>query len=171
MAFKEYMIKRELSPLDRIATLLLYAAAAAVSLVVIVLFLPTQLASISLLAVFGLFWLAHYLSARLRREYEYICTDDCIDIDMIMNKSRRKRLISFDMKNTELLASVGDPDYANVLTSQFDKTIDATSGRRDAQVYFAVVDKNGRTLVKFEPTYNMLTSLQQYARSKVHIHE
>ena len=36
---------------------------------------------------------------------------------------------------------------------------------------FAVVDKNGRTLVKFEPTYNMLTSLQQYARSKVHIYE
>lgn len=165
------MIKRELSPLDRIASVLLYLAAAAVSLVLIAALLPTQLGSIALLGVCGLFWLAHFLSARFHREYEYICTDDCIDIDMIMNKSRRKRLISFDMKCTEMIAAVNDAAYSNVLSSQFDKTIDATSGRRDAQVYFAVVDKNGRTLIKFEPTYNMLTSLQQFARSKVHIYE
>ena len=169
MAFKEYMIKKELTGIDMILTFFIYFAAFILGFAM--LLFGIRYSGLVLLVIVGLFYGAHMLSSRLRKEYEYICTDDCVDIDVIMNKSRRKRLISFDIASTEIIACVKDERYSDYLRGRFDKTIDATSGRRDADIYFAIVDKNGRCLVKFEPPYNMVSALSQFAKSKVHIYE
>ena len=54
---------------------------------------------------------------------------------------------------------------------EFEKKIDATSNAKGKQVYFAVVEKNGRNLLTFEPPREMLEMIQKYSRSKVHICE
>ena len=167
MEFKEYMIEKKKDGKDIVISMLLYIAATIVSILAF-MFLGA-FGGIALLVAVGAFYGAHIVSARSKKEFEYICTEDNVDIDVIMNKSRRKRLISFNMKNVEIIASLNDDKYSNQASGQFEKTIVATSGRRDAEVYFAIVNVKGRTLVKFEPPYNMVMSLSQYARSKVHI--
>ena len=41
------------------------------------------------------------------------------DIDVIMNQSRRKRLISFDMKMVEIIAPVNDAQFSSQAAGQF----------------------------------------------------
>lgn len=170
MEFKEYMIKKERTALDFLVSALCYIVALSVGFIAMVLLLPYRMGGVALLALCGAVYGAHMLSSRRNKEFEYIMTDDNIDIDVVMNKERRKRLISFSVKEAEIIAPTDDERHRAQMNAEFAKKTDALSGRRDADTYFAIVDKNGeRTLVLFEPTYAMLTSLQKYARSKIHI--
>ena len=169
MAFKEFMVKKQKTGKDVLLGVLCYILATVVSLALFVILAKTPFGGISLLLIVGAFYAAHMYASRLNKEFEYICTDDTVDIDMIFNKSRRKRLISFTLGQTEVIASVKDERYNSQSKGSFDKVIDATSGANE-NVYFAIVEKNGRNLVKFEPSASVLEHLSQYARSKVHIY-
>lgn len=169
MEFNEYMIKRNKTGMEKFLSFLLYVAATILSVIGFTFLAGAGLGSISLLLVCGLYFGAHKLSARMNKEFEYICTEDNIDIDVIMNTSSRKRLISFSIKDVEVIASVKDDNYKQRLNEEFVKKIDATTSRKDANVYFAIVDKKGKTLVMFEPPYSILSNLYKFAPSKVHI--
>ena len=167
MDFKEYMVRRNLDIKNVLIMLAAYIAAVVIGLIVFPYLAP--LGGIALLVAVGLVYLAYHFTSRLKKEFEYILTDDNLDVDVIMNKSRRKRLLSFTVAQLEMIASVNDAQYNNVLGGNFDKKIDATSRRKDADVYFAVVEKGGRTLLTFEPPKEMLEMMQKYARSKIHL--
>lgn len=171
MEFKEYMIQRKKTAKESLIVFFAYLLATVVNIFIFGFCMKPPFGSFVLLIIVGVYYFTHILTSRLNKEFEYIFTKDNIDIDVIMNKSKRKRLISFTVNQIEVLASVKDEAYNNTLKGAFDKTIDATSGNKDANVYFAVVDKNGRNLVKFEPSYTILESLNKIARSKIHIYE
>ncbi|MBQ3942745.1 MAG: hypothetical protein II669_00320, partial [Elusimicrobia bacterium] len=52
------------------------------------------LATITLFIIFGAFYGAYKLSGRFNLEYEYILTNGTFDVDKIMSKSSRKRLLT-----------------------------------------------------------------------------
>ena len=173
MEFNEYMIQRKKGAKEILISVLLYFAATVISIFVLAMFLGKAGAfgGIMMLAIVGIYYGAFKLSSRMNKEFEYIITGDSLDIDVIMNRTSRKRLISFSVEDLEILASEKDAMYNEALKESFPKVIDATTGRRDANIYFAVVEKKERTLLKFEPTYTMLTNLRKYSPSKVHIYE
>lgn len=165
MEFKEYLVKRSKTAMETLLTVLLYAAATLLAYICI--FIIPPIAGIGALLALGCYYGAFKLSSKFKREYEYVITDDGVDIDVIYNASSRKRLISFSIKDVEILASVKDANYNARLKGEYKKTIDATTNRADANVYFAVLEQNGRTLVKFEPPFVALEILKKYAPSKV----
>lgn len=165
MEFKEYLVKRKKGAKELFLTVLLYIAALILAFACMN-FIPSIGGIEALLAV-GCFYGAYWVSAKFNREFEYVITDDCVDIDVIYNASTRKRLISFSVKDVEVIASVKDSNYNSILKGEFKNTIDATTLRADANVYFAVLEKDGRTLVKFEPPYAALETLKKFAPSKV----
>lgn len=167
MDFKEYLIKRNKTTTEKFLTLLLYIGATILAFVC--LFLIPSLAGIGAFLAAGCYYGAFTLSSKFKREYEYIITDDVVDIDVIFNASRRERLISFSVKDVEILAPIKDSDNNARLKDTYVKTIDATTNRADAEIYFAVLEKGGRILVKFEPPYAALEILKKYAPSKVNI--
>ena len=169
MDFKEYLIKRNKNTKEKILTVLLYLAALVLACVFMLIVPP--FGGINLLLAVGAFYGAYKLSARFNREYEYIITDDCVDIDAIYNKNSRKRLISFFVKDVQVIASVNDVNQKHLLNGSFSSVIDVTTNRKDANVYFAVAEKNGRVLVKFEPPFVALEILKRHAPSKVFINE
>lgn len=169
MEFKEYLVKRKKGAKEMCLTMLLYLAALVLAFLCMN-FIPSIGGIEALLAV-GCLYGAYRISAKFNREFEYVITEDCVDIDVIYNASNRKRLISFSVKDVEVLASVKDANYNSKLKGEFKKTIDATTARADANVYFAVLEQDGRTLVKFEPPHAALEALRKYAPSKVVITE
>ena len=169
MDFKEYLIKSNKSTKEKIYTVLLYIAAFVLSFLILAAVPP--FGGVNLLLSVGAFYGAYKLAAKFNREFEYTITDDCVDIDVIYNKNARKRLISFTVKEAQILANVNDVNQKHLLTGVFDKEIDATTNSKNAAVYFAIVEKNGRTLVKFEPPYAALEILKRHAPSKVIISE
>lgn len=169
MEFKEYLVKRQKGAKEIALTVLLYAAALVIAFICITV-LPSLAGLETLLAVACLYG-AYYLSGKFNKEFEYVITEDTVDIDIIYNASSRKRLISFSVKDVEILASVKDVNNNSRLKEQFNRVIDATTASAGANVYFAVLERDGKTLVKFEPPAEALAVLKKFAPMKVVISE
>lgn len=165
MEFKEYLVKRKKGAKEICCTVLLYIAALVLAFLCMN-FIPSIGGLEALLAV-GCLYGAYWISSKFNREFEYVITDDCVDIDVIYNASNRKKLISFSIKDVEILASVKDANYNSKLKGEYKRIVDATTARADADVYFAVLENDGRTLIKFEPPYAALEALKKIAPSKV----
>ena len=171
MDFHEYIIKRKTGPKEILLSLLIYLGATVLSVVPLILLLPFGLSSIAVLLFFGCFYLAYRISTGMKKEFEYIFTQDSIRIDTILNSSRRKKIISFNLEEVEIIAAVEDNANNSLLKADYDKIIDATSHSSHATVYFATINAERRTLVKFEPPHNALKELFIYAPSKIKIYE
>ena len=166
---REYMIKKQKDGKAKFLTALLYLLAVVVSAFAFVMLMPFGFGSAVALIIAGAFYGAYRLSGNMNKEFEYIVTEDIIDVDVIVNKSKRKRLISFRLENVKVLGDINDASCNHYLSEGFDVVIDATSGRKDKKVYFAVFEKSNKTLVKMELTEGIVQSLYEISPSKIHI--
>ena len=118
----------------------------------------------ALLAEFGLCYGAYKLSTRFYIEYEYIITNGTMDVDKIIAKSSRKRMLSFELqsvsriekfnpsqlntvnqKNVVMACNPDDPD-AYLLVSE-------TEGKGSRYLVFAPDERIRGAIVKFVPKF------------------
>jgi len=163
--FKEQIVKRKETTLDTFKR-------AGIILSVFVLFfilLQTPLATfspiITLAAAFGAF----YLISFLRVEYEYVFTNGELDIDIIYNRSRRKRVFSANVKSFEIMAHVEDTTHMGSFSAAVE-TRDYTSGTVGQDTYaFLVVVGGKQTKVLIEPNEKMMHAIAgAMPRSRLH---
>lgn len=186
--FMEYIVKKKKSTKD-IALIALAAFAATILSIAVILGglligIPkegaTQAQSVgsmfsgfSLLIVaaiwYGVYWVVNYRNV----EFEYILTNSEIDIDKIIAKKRRKRLLSFDFKEAEILANIkdGDHNYEYKNQSKQVKLFDCTGNPDNGNIYFSDFSKDGeKSRLLFQPTSKMLDSIAKLCPRKVFIH-
>ena len=98
-------------------------------------------------------------------EYEYLYVNGELDIDIILNKAKRKRKFSAAINDVELLAPAGAPElgqYQNV------KVKDFSSGNKQVRRYVLVVTNKGEmTKVIFEPNDTIIEGYSMMAPRKV----
>ncbi len=127
-------------------------------LIAVLLFIFLNVMSLIIIAL--VFWGAYYLIKGFDVEYEYICTNGDLDIDKITAKSRRKRLISVDLKSVT--------DFGLVKNKTFNKEysiVDATSGENEneSDYFLACRDsKFGMCYVLISPDNDMLDVIKEY---------
>lgn len=98
--------------------------------------------------LFGLVWLLTGMSY----EYEYILTNDDLDIDKITGKRKRKRLITLKMNTVE---EFGIYDGSNGTNA--DATVIASDGTNINAYYLIAKHKtHGRTMLIFSPDARMV---------------
>lgn len=121
--------------------------------------------SLGPLAIAGV-WYGVYSVCSLRSvEYEYTVINNSIDIDKIMAKKNRKRLISIDIKNATLMAKVDDTEANGVLFNPPSrvKIYDYSALDKRMDTYFVDCMADGeRCIVLFQPTGKMVESLWKY---------
>ncbi|MBQ9413632.1 MAG: hypothetical protein IJU16_00735 [Clostridia bacterium] len=128
-----------------VLVLLLNAAAA--------LFLPILL----VVTVAGGMLLMWILITSGRREVEYSVTNGEIDIDQIINQSRRKRLVQVKGAKIDSLLPVTPAR----LSGQYDRVVMAAQTAETATWCFTYHSKqNGKTLVLFQPNDRVLAALK-----------
>lgn len=117
--------------------------------------------------IVGLFFGANYLFSSLNLEYEYILTNNELDVDKIMNKERRKRCFTVDLKEINVMAHIDDAMRAGEFGGA-QKTIDISSGEKGADTY-AILFNHGGTMTKliFEPNESLRKEIHRQAPSKV----
>jgi hypothetical protein len=125
-----------------------------------------QIVSFMGLLLIVLLWYGAYLLITMQNiEYEYILTNNEMDIDKVMSKKGRKPVISFDFKEITVCANINDNehngDYKNI---KADKTVDATGDKNGSNIYFADFIKDGgeRVRVLFSPTSKMINSAKRF---------
>lgn len=153
-SFKEQLVTRKSDNTVFIKRALIFIASL---LIAVVLFIFLNVMSLILIAL--LFWGAYILIRNFDVEYEYICTNGDLDIDKITAKSRRKRLISVDLKSVS--------DFGSLKGKNLNKNysiIDATSGEGEYNSYYIECknSKYGMCNVLITPDEDMLEVIKTY---------
>ena len=163
--FKEYLVKQKKSPKDMIMQVGLVVGAILLSVIAFILggdFIgPVVIVGV----VFG----TGFLFNKFSREYEYTLTNNELDIDVIFNRTSRKRIITIDMKKIEIMASIKDEKYATELNKASYKVINASANTNEADTYAIITqsEKLGACKVLITPNDAMLNYLYKQAPNKV----
>ncbi|MGN0634392.1 MAG: DUF6106 family protein [Oscillospiraceae bacterium] len=97
--FKEFIVKKELTKNERMSKYFIIVASVALAFTFIILSFPTTFALFGILFGCLSVYLGYQLIARMFIEYEYILTNNDLDVDKIINQSSRKRLITLSLKS------------------------------------------------------------------------
>lgn len=161
--FKEYLVKQKKSAMDNLVQTGVVLGAALI--IAVAFFLGGQFIGpvIILIVLFG----AATFFNKFNKEYEYILTNNELDIDVIYNKSKRKRVITINMKTIEIMASLHD----ETRKGQFEraaKVINASDGSNGANTYVIIVSKDS-TMYKIlvTPNASFLNEMHKQAPHKV----
>jgi len=112
--------------------------------------------------LYGAFWLI--MSRNL--EFEYSVTNGDLTIDKIINRQRRKRVVSFDVKNTE---EMGKYDAAKLQHRSFDNRyfVGEYEDGRDCWYITCRSQKTGHVLVVFSPEERVLEAIKPFLQRQV----
>ena len=122
------------------------------------------LGSFSFLLIAGALFGAFKLSCRFNVEYEYIVTNGTMDIDKIINKSSRKRVLSLELAtvsrlekfNQGLLSSVNSKEIVtacNLNDPEAYLMVSSTEGKGTSYLIFAPDERVRGAIVKFVPKF------------------
>lgn len=129
--------------------------------IIIALALFTFVSGLGLLLACGVLYGAYWLSSKLNVEFEYIITNDYMDIDKIINKSSRKRILSFDITKVTRLEKY-NPALLNNINK---KEIVFACNPADEDVYFMVAEKStgGNAYLVFAPDKKIISGIKKFA--------
>ena len=163
-SYIEYLVKKQFSTSDKVKCLIIFLVLFAICGVVSLS--PLGWPSGLVVLVFGGYG-AYYLASSLRKEFEYILTNDHLDVDMITAGRSRKRLCSFDIEAVELCARTSDPDRKREMNRSFTKVIQAASAPDAKNARFIIFSgEQGLNMLVFEPDDRIIDGMSVYARSK-----
>ncbi|NLZ81692.1 MAG: hypothetical protein GX913_07850 [Clostridiales bacterium] len=134
----------------------------------------------ALLALTGIVWwmiipavIFGYITYRLFMnwdiEYEYVFVNGELDIDKIMGKSRRRRCLTIDMEDIEIIAAEGS-HFLDSYKNKKCKQMDFSSSIKENKKYLIYGNhKNESTRIVFEPNEKMLDNMRSVSPRKVNL--
>ncbi|MBC7765959.1 MAG: hypothetical protein H7Y41_05690 [Hyphomonadaceae bacterium] len=168
--FLEYMVSRKKDGKDYLMNGLLVVAAIVVAAILSVVAEQVGMGQLNLLILAGVCYGAIQLIASRNVEFEYIVTNGEIDVDKIISRKRRKRLLSANMRHAIIVARMDDAQYKNEFNQTTQKTITAVSSMTAPNIYFAIVPTKEQTVkLIFEPSERMLEAFRMINPRNVHI--
>lgn len=163
--FHEFIVRKKKETIDYLIVVGIVLAALVLSVVLFALTLifSQYLSGIGLVLVFLVWWGAWTLMQSRNLEYEYILTNNELDIDKIIARRGRKRLCTINFKQIEQCASITDPNFAHVYKNSEGRTVKNYAGNIEAErVYFVDYSKESeRIRVLFQPNERILDGLRK----------
>jgi len=160
--FLEKIVRRKKTPLDITYMTMLFIAALLASYFVFLF-----LGAFAPIVIAGLFYLAYYLASMRNIEFEYIVTNGDLDIDMIVNQRKRKRVFTANCKEFEVVARVNSDQYASHI-GQNSKVLDYSSNDPKTEKWFISMTQEGtRKVIIFEPEERMIDNFRTFIPRKV----
>ncbi len=163
--FCEYIVKKKKEAVDYllIAGIVVGAVILSMVLFMLTLMFSKYLSGIGLVLIFLLWWGAWMLIQGRNIEYEYILTNNELDIDKIIARRGRKRLCTVNFREIEQCASISDPDFAYVYRNSEGRAVRNYAGDiTEDRVYFVDYSKESeRIRVIFQPSTRILEGLKK----------
>lgn len=155
--FKEQMVKKIPSKNDmlkKVGIIMLTGILSFMAFIFAQVFAPV--------VVLVLCYASYYIISLQNIEYEYILTNNELDIDIIYNKSKRKRIFSGDIKEIEIMAHIEDSTHKGDFKGA-EVIKDYSSGVNNNNTYSMLYNyKSKRTNFIIEPNENMIKSFSRY---------
>lgn len=179
--YRECLVEKVLTPKERYIR---FAAWGAISFVLFVLFvfgILIYFSDISLVArilffvgvvllVMDKYYFNKFVyKLSFKLEYEYTLTNSTLDIDKIIAKSERSRLISFDVKEIELMSPMSLIE-SREYDGSFKTVAEACADLGDLEGTYCVIadtDRYGRLRLVFTPNEDMLNMMSSMLGNKL----
>lgn len=168
--FCEYIVKHKKGIKDYLAALGCCLAACVLTLLFTVY--SKYLFGFALFLIVMAWWGAVYLIKARNVEYEYILTNSEMDIDRIVARRKRKRMLTVNFRLIDICARVDDPEFKSVYenTANFAKIYDFSGDGASSAVYFVdFQNDSGRIRVLFQPNDKIKESLPIFNPRVIHI--
>ncbi len=175
----EELVKRQKTIKDYILEVLIIIAGFVLTITLFALYtiLPqampnfagSLLSTLCFVLIFGVWYGVYNLRLAQSIEFEYSFINGSVDIDKIIAKKKRKRVVSFDIKDAELMARIDDDEHNSVYknTPQGVSVINCTAPG-NGEVYFVyVTEGNKRRLILISPSERMIEGLWKHNPSAV----
>lgn len=162
--FNEIMVRKRITPMRWAFDILLVFTGVNLGILSMI-----YLGILAAVAVPLLIFIVPWLVKTRYVEFEYVLTNDQLDIDRIVGKSRRKQLYSIDVRGIEILAPM-IVDYKDDFNKgEFKKSVDCSTDREMPGRWFLIFndDREGRTRLVFEPNAKMVRNIAALAPRKV----
>ncbi len=166
----EISIAKKLTPKDRILSFVLPLLPILVSsyilVVVMSLRLTLLLASAVIICAVSLY-VSYRIYMSFNIDWEYILVDDEIRFTKIINKTKRKEMITVNLQKTEAVARVDDREHNQYLNNpSYKKYIFSSNTGRQCWFIAAATSNGQRTCIVFEPDDRMLDTIRLTVKSK-----
>lgn len=161
--FIEQIVKKKYNGMDYL--IFVGIVLAALVLISACLFIQA-LESFSLLIGIGILVGAYFLIISRNLEFEYSVTNGDVTVDKIINRSKRKRVISFDAHNTE---EMGKYDPEKHQGKSYDKRLFTGDSVENKESWYMTFHstKTGYTLLVFTPNEKVLTAIKPFLPHQV----
>ncbi len=159
--YVEYLVVKKSTAKDLLIKIGLYIAAFLIAAVSLVFLMPIGAGGLSLLLACGAFYGAYYVGSSRNQEYEYIVTNGEMDVDCIMARRKRKRLITVKVKDFEAIGVYKPEEHRN---KTYQTRIMACDSEDSKNVWYVVVHHKtmGSTLVVFNATARTLEAFRTF---------
>ena len=166
--FCEYIVKCKKTTKDYFIMAGVYLAAFILS--VLLLLFSNYTYGLWLVLIAGVWYGAYFVVKTRYIEYEYALNNNELDIDKIMGKTRRKRMITVDFKQIEICAAINDEMYKSEYNTKSVAKTYNYSGESEYEKYFVdFVTQEGKVRVLFNPTDKMKENMSIINPRLVHI--
>lgn len=183
--YMEYIVKHKKDNRSKAAVIGIYALAAVLTVVMCMLIMVGAIAlagtgisqfafSIGFVLIAFMWYFAVFFAKKFDIEYEYILTNSSLDIDKIMSKSQRKRVISLDFTEIEICANIRDEAHNDAYKrgSESFKVYDVTGDVENGGVYFIDFSNEGvRSRVIFQPISKMIEAARKFNPRNIFVYE
>lgn len=161
-AYYEQLVTRKTRPADNILRILLILV---IPVIVLVTTPFVGFFSFILAVIYGM--IAYYfIFPRFNVEYEYDLLNHDLDIAAIYSKANRKKKISIDIQQAEIIAPKGSP---RLNSYHLDKTLDFSSGAPDAKVYAVMIPVDQKlNCIFIEPDRTMMEHIRGWMGMKLY---
>lgn len=161
--YVECMVARKKNPL---LLALKYVLVGLCAICVVAMFATVSLSIVCMLLAVAFGVAAFFVNLAANVEYEYLYLDKEIVVDKVLNKSKRKRLATYDLEKIEIMAPVKSyhlDDYKN----RTPKVVDISSGMEAYESKRYVFFYDGQQKIIFEPSAEMLKAMKNVAPRKI----
>lgn len=110
-------------------------------------------------------WAAIYLFRMTKVEYEYSCTNGCLDIDKILGQNKRKSMLSVDVGTFTAYGKSGETEESDAEMTTFSAVGTSLMGEDDdAEEYYAEFDhpEHGKCCLYFTPDSRFREALEPF---------
>lgn len=158
--FVEQLIQKKHGPKD-------YAIIAATVIgAIIIFFLSLRVPLFTFIILLAVCFAVYYLITSRNLEFEYSVTNGSITIDKIINRSRRKHVLTADAREIEEIGKFR-PEIIQEKTSFKPYFVSENDSGKDAWYFCAHTAKNGNVLVVFSPESKTMEAIKPFIPRQV----
>lgn len=166
----EYLVKRKNNSQTQLYRILVICASVFLFILLVDLGIkfPLFLLLFLLLAVLSIYG-ARFILGYFNLEFEYIITNGDMDVDKVIAKKKRKRLLTVNFRNIEIMAPVNGAHKKEFNEMPYQKKIDASISEDEKNTYFIIghSEKHGIVKLIFSPDERIIKAAKTFAPHKV----